>query len=95
MKRILIIGPGGSGKSTLARALGEKLGLEVLHLDKFYWSSGWIKQAPDDWQKTVSQFWREMRGSLMETTPAHCHNESRRATRLCFSTFRLLFACGE
>jgi adenylate kinase family enzyme len=55
MKRILIIGPGGSGKSTLSRALGQKLGLEVLHLDKFYWGKGWIKPAPDDWQKTVSQ----------------------------------------
>jgi len=55
MKRILIIGPGGSGKSTLSRALGKKLGLEVLHLDRFYWSSGWIKPAPDDWQRTVSQ----------------------------------------
>ena len=55
MKRILIIGLGGAGKSTLAQKLGEKLGLEVLHLDRFYWSSGWIKPAPEEWTRTVTK----------------------------------------
>ena len=55
MKKVLIVGPGGSGKSTLARALGEKLALEVLHLDRFYWSSGWIKPSADEWQKTINE----------------------------------------
>ena len=43
MQRILIIGCGGAGKSTLARALGEKTGLPVVHLDQIWW-------APGDWQ---------------------------------------------
>lgn len=38
MERIVIIGCPGSGKSTLARALGEKLDLTVVHLDKLWWT---------------------------------------------------------
>ncbi len=41
MERILIIGCSGSGKSTLARALKEKLGLPVVHLDQLWWKDGW------------------------------------------------------
>ena len=41
MERILMIGCGGAGKSTLARALGEKLGLPVVHLDKLWWTGNW------------------------------------------------------
>jgi len=53
MKRVLIIGPGGSGKSTLSRLLGEKLRLEVLHLDRFYWRRGWVKPPTSEWLETV------------------------------------------
>ena len=41
MERILIIGCSGSGKTTLARALKEKLGLPVVHLDQLWWKNGW------------------------------------------------------
>lgn len=41
MERILIIGCSGSGKSTLARALKEKLGLPVVHLDQLWHRPGW------------------------------------------------------
>lgn len=41
MERILIIGCSGSGKSTLARALKEKLGLPVVHLDQLWHKKGW------------------------------------------------------
>lgn len=41
MERILIIGCSGSGKSTLARALRERLGLPVVHLDQLWWREGW------------------------------------------------------
>lgn len=41
--RILIIGSGGAGKSTLARHLGEKTGLPVHHMDKFFWLPGWVE----------------------------------------------------
>ena len=36
-KRIIILGSPGSGKSTLARALREKTGLELFHLDQIWW----------------------------------------------------------
>jgi adenylate kinase family enzyme len=37
----MIIGNGGAGKSTLAKALAEKLGLPLYHLDKIFWLPGW------------------------------------------------------
>ena len=50
-----MIGPGGSGKSTFARRLGQLLGIQVLHLDSFYWRAGWTKPANEDWIKTVDE----------------------------------------
>lgn len=41
MKKIAIIGSGGSGKSTFARKLGEKLQIEVFHLDAILWKTNW------------------------------------------------------
>jgi len=58
MKRVLVIGPGGAGKSTLAKRLGELLNLEVLHLDKLYWQSGWIEMPKPEWRKTVEELLR-------------------------------------
>jgi adenylate kinase family enzyme len=53
MRKVLIIGPGGAGKSTLAGELGRLLGIEVLHLDKFYWQPDWIEPPKSEWLKTV------------------------------------------
>ncbi len=43
-KKILIVGCGGAGKSTLAVMLGQKLNINVVHLDKLYWLSGWVER---------------------------------------------------
>lgn len=48
-ERILIIGSPGSGKSTLARALADKTGLPVHHLDQLYWSPGWVEDDKTAW----------------------------------------------
>lgn len=45
MNRIMIVGQPGSGKSTLARALGERTGLPVVHIDKIHWQSGWVERS--------------------------------------------------
>jgi adenylate kinase family enzyme len=55
VKRILIIGSGGAGKSTLAPRLGEKMGIEVVHLDKLFWNPGWVPTAKDEWREIVGQ----------------------------------------
>jgi adenylate kinase family enzyme len=55
MRRVLVIGSGGSGKSTVSAKLGELLNLEVNHLDKFFWSPGWVEPARDEWIKTVTE----------------------------------------
>lgn len=54
MKRVLIIGSGGAGKSTLARRLGEKTGIEVIHLDRLYWRPGWVKTPAEEWSAIVA-----------------------------------------
>jgi adenylate kinase family enzyme len=53
MKKILIIGSGGAGKSTLARELGTILGLQVIHLDAWYWNPGWVETPKAKWQTII------------------------------------------
>ena len=39
MKKVIVIGCPGSGKSTFSRALSDKLGLPLYHLDMMYWNA--------------------------------------------------------
>ena len=49
MKRVMIVGQPGSGKSTFARALGERIGLPVIHIDKeVHWKPGWIERSKEE-----------------------------------------------
>lgn len=48
MRRVVIIGCGGAGKSTLARALGERTGLPVVHLDRAFWKPGWVESSREE-----------------------------------------------
>ncbi|MDT7604653.1 MAG: hypothetical protein QOF61_2650 [Acidobacteriota bacterium] len=58
MKKILVIGSGGSGKSTFSKRLGEALGLEVIHLDRLYWKSGWVETPKPEWRVRVEELIR-------------------------------------
>lgn len=50
MRRVAVIGSGGAGKSTLARALGGRLEIEVVHLDRLFWRPGWEPTPTDEWR---------------------------------------------
>ena len=55
MEKIVIIGCGGAGKSTLARALGDKLDLPVVHLDKLFWRPGWVHIPREEFDALLEQ----------------------------------------
>ncbi len=54
MKKIVVIGSPGAGKSTFAQALGEILNIEVLHLDRYFWQTGW-KEYPREKRIHIQQ----------------------------------------
>ncbi|RYD82480.1 MAG: AAA family ATPase [Verrucomicrobiaceae bacterium] len=55
MQRVLVLGCSGAGKTTLTLAIGQKLGLPVIHLDAHYWNPGWVDTPADEWPKKVSK----------------------------------------
>lgn len=54
--KIAILGYSGSGKSTLARALGERYGVPVLHLDTVQFLPGWQVRGHDEKLALVRAF---------------------------------------
>jgi adenylate kinase family enzyme len=56
MQRILVIGSGGSGKSSFSAQLAQRTGLPLIHLDRHYWSAGWIEPAKEAWLAKVDAF---------------------------------------
>ncbi|QFK70566.1 DNA topology modulation protein [Pradoshia sp. D12] len=62
MKKIMLIGSGGSGKSTLARQLGEKLNINVYHLDSLFWKPKWVgvpkeEQIQVQYELVTKEYW--------------------------------------
>ncbi len=55
MERVAVVGPGGAGKSTFARSLGERTGLPVVHLDRFFWNPGWVETPREEWRRRQSE----------------------------------------
>lgn len=54
-RRVLVVGCGGAGKSTFSRELARVTGLPLVHLDRHYWSPGWIPMAEDAWNRRVAE----------------------------------------
>jgi adenylate kinase family enzyme len=40
-ERIAVVGPTGCGKTTLAKALAQRLGIQHIELDSFFWDANW------------------------------------------------------
>jgi adenylate kinase family enzyme len=53
VKRILVLGFSGAGRSTVARELGNRLGIETMHLDSHYWQPNWISTPPEAWDEKL------------------------------------------
>ncbi len=53
MKRVIILGSPGAGKSALSFALSEKTGIPVTHLDKLFWTPGWVSVSAEELDKRI------------------------------------------
>lgn len=49
-RRVVVTGLAGAGKSTFGRALAERTGLPLVHLDLHYWQPGWVDPTEDEWR---------------------------------------------
>lgn len=55
MKRVIILGCPGSGKSTLSKALAQKLGLPLVHLDVLNWREGWQCVSREEFYRLLAE----------------------------------------
>lgn len=60
----MVIGCGGSGKTTLSRALAQRTGLPLVHLDAEYWRPGWTPTPAEEWRARVARLAAEPRWIL-------------------------------
>ena len=55
MQRIIVIGNCGAGKSTFAKKLSQINGLELIHLDQYYYTPDWEGMNSKEWQELVKK----------------------------------------
>ncbi len=65
-RRVLIFGSSGSGKSSLASLIGQKLSLPVFHLDKYFWSPGWVERPRQEMILDVDAVLKENNSFVMD-----------------------------
>lgn len=92
--KIAVIGYSGSGKSVLTKALGEKYGIPVLHLDRVHWLSDWRERSPEEEAETVVRFMDENPDWVIDGNYAGLSFERRmeEADRIIFLNFNR-FSC--
>ncbi|HYJ91136.1 MAG TPA: hypothetical protein VEV84_07505 [Pyrinomonadaceae bacterium] len=55
MKKIIVIGSSGAGKTHFSSELSERLGIELVHIDKIYWQPGWTEPSKDEWKAKLAE----------------------------------------
>ena len=87
VNRILVIGCSGSGKSTLAKIIGDKYGMEVFHLDKYFHKPNWESRDIEEFDNIVSELIQKdkwvMDGNYSRTLKAR----AKRADLIIFFDF--------
>jgi adenylate kinase family enzyme len=72
-QRILVIGCSGAGKSTIAKAIADRHGLPLIHLDRCYWRPGWVAPTEAEWTAETERLIAEpawvMDGNYSSTMP--------------------------
>lgn len=53
----MIIGCSGAGKTTLSHRLHELFGIELIHLDQYYWKPNWNETPKHDWEKIIHELY--------------------------------------
>lgn len=53
MERVLLIGNTGAGKTTFGKALAEKTGLPLVHLDSLYWCGEWDHLSREEFDRVL------------------------------------------
>jgi len=54
-KRVMVIGCCGAGKSTFSKKLHSILGIELIHLDQYYWKPNWVESDSEEWKHKVQE----------------------------------------
>lgn len=55
MKKVIVIGCPGSGKSVFSRALHERTGVPLYHLDRMYWNADKTTVSKDEFRRRLSE----------------------------------------
>ena len=59
MQKIIVIGCPGAGKSTFSRALQDKIGLPLFHLDMLFWNSDKTTILREDFDQKLSRILKQ------------------------------------
>lgn len=54
-KKMLIVGGSGAGKSTFSKKLAVATGIELHHLDKYFWKAGWVETDKTEWNNKLDE----------------------------------------
>lgn len=55
LSRVVVIGCSCSGKSTFSKALADRLGIDHVELDRFYWLPGWVERYHQQFLDLVAE----------------------------------------